>query len=144
MNERIQELAEQCFAFSKIVNPGEPQLVLSESLEKFAKLIVRETLNEMGEQMDKFGDDQSNNPTWYKSMEAVEKRFGMKERMNKRIRELAEQAFFETEYDDVQNLPETMERFAELIVRECVEVANKTVIGSDFVGNAIRNHFGVE
>jgi hypothetical protein len=39
--------------------------------------------------------------------------------MNERIRELAEQAFFETEYDDAQNLPETMERFAELIVRDC-------------------------
>ncbi len=46
---------------------------------KFAKLVVRVTLNEMGEQMDKFGDDQSNNPTWYKAMEAVEKHFGVKE-----------------------------------------------------------------
>ena len=41
--------------------------------------------------------------------------------MNERIEELAEQAFFETEYDDVQNLPETMERFAELIVKECID-----------------------
>jgi hypothetical protein len=47
--------------------------------EKFAELIVRETLNEMGEQMGKFGDDQSNNPTWYKSMEAIYKHFGVEE-----------------------------------------------------------------
>lgn len=44
-----------------------------------AELIVCETLHEMGEQMCKFGDDQSNNPTWYKSMEAVEKYFGVEE-----------------------------------------------------------------
>jgi hypothetical protein len=49
------------------------------NVEKFAELIVREALNEMGKQMDKFGDDQSNNPTWYKSIEAVEKHFGVKE-----------------------------------------------------------------
>ncbi len=48
-----------------------------ECLERFAELIVRETLNEMGEQMFKFNDDQSNNPTWYKAMQAVEKHFGV-------------------------------------------------------------------
>jgi hypothetical protein len=66
--------------------------------------------------------------------------------MNKRIKELAEQAFFETEYDDVQNLPETMERFAELIVRECAGVGYDA---SYFecamnVSNKIKEHFGVE
>ena len=69
--------------------------------------------------------------------------------MNGRIRELAEQAFFDAATSQPSDRMYTfsdhkMQQFAELIVRECVEVANKTVIGSDFVGNAIRNHFGVE
>ena len=74
MNERIRELATQAGDDWDHTLPSD-----REFLNKFAELIVRETLNEMGEQMDKFGDDQSNNPTWYKSMEAVEKHFGMKE-----------------------------------------------------------------
>lgn len=39
--------------------------------------------------------------------------------MKRKIKDLWEQAAFEAEYDDVQNLPETMERFAELIISEC-------------------------
>jgi hypothetical protein len=35
-------------------------------------------------------------------------------------------------------------KFAELIVRECASVADKTVIGTDKVGKAIAKHFGVE
>ena len=67
--------------------------------------------------------------------------------MNERIRELAEQAFFETEYDDVQNLPETMERFAELIVRECSQfVEDKFDFCGDeiIIAEQIIKHFGVE
>lgn len=37
---------------------------------------VRETLTQMAIQMDKFGDNQANNPVWYKSEEAVKKQFG--------------------------------------------------------------------
>jgi hypothetical protein len=68
--------------------------------------------------------------------------------MNERILELAKESGYvyhvggtvpHFEFSNNQ-----LKKFAELIVRECVEVANKTVIGSDFVGNAIRNHFGVE
>ena len=47
--------------------------------EKFAELIVQETLMQMAIQMNKFGDDQSNNPAWYKSEEAVKKHFGVEE-----------------------------------------------------------------
>ena len=36
-----------------------------------------------------------------------------------------------------------MERFAELIVNECAGVADKTVIGTDKVGKAIKQHFGI-
>jgi len=63
------------------------------------------------------------------------------------IEKLAEQAFFETEYDDAQNLPETMHRFAELIVRECVDIVADAVDhrepASTYV-NKIKQNFGVE
>ncbi len=42
--------------------------------------------------------------------------------MNQRIKDIFDQACFETDYDDVQNLRETMDRFAELIVRECMDL----------------------
>ena len=76
MNDHIDELmilAGARFEFLHGVNYDDFQY------REFARLIVRETLNEMGEQMDKFGDEQSNNPTWYKAMEAVEKHFGIQE-----------------------------------------------------------------
>ena len=38
----------------------------------------------------------------------------------------------------------TGQKFAEEIVRECVRVANKTVIGSDAVGDAIKQNFGIQ
>ena len=41
--------------------------------------------------------------------------------MNQRIKDIFDQACFETDYDDVQNLRETMDRFALLIVKECVQ-----------------------
>ena len=49
--------------------------------------------------------------------------------MNDRIKDLFEQACFETEYDDVQNLKEMSQRFAELIVKECVTVLNNRFMG---------------
>ena len=60
--------------------------------------------------------------------------------MTNRIQDLAEQAFFETEYDDVQDLRETMERFAELIVRECAAYA----FSDDQDHKAMLNYFGVK
>lgn len=83
-------------------------------------------------------------------------------KMNERIRELAEQAGA----DDFR-LPhswnyalvgiESIEKFAELLVRECAEIANnkmKDLVDSIiceekidtevFVGNKIKEHFGVE
>ncbi len=82
MNERIKELAEQAginidsFQFS-----GTPikHIVDEPSLEKFAELIVKESIMQMAVQIDKFGDNQSNNSIWYKSEEAVKKHFGIKE-----------------------------------------------------------------
>ena len=61
--------------------------------------------------------------------------------MTNRIQDLAEQAFFETEYDDVQDLRETMERFAELIVRECVNMCNTN---EDYISAFnIKEYFGL-
>lgn len=65
--------------------------------------------------------------------------------MNERIKDLAEQAFFETEYDDVQDLRETMERFAQLIIRECCLLTEQyqhrvTWYRAD---ETIKKHFGV-
>ena len=50
-----------------------------DNFQRFAELIVQETIKQMAIQMDKFGDDQSNNPAWYKSEEAVKKHFGVEE-----------------------------------------------------------------
>jgi len=66
MNERLRELAEQAERAANYL-----------MMQKFAELIVRETIKEMATQMDEFGDDQSNNPVWYKSEKAVKKYFGI-------------------------------------------------------------------
>ena len=54
--------------------------------------------------------------------------------MNDRIRELAEQALFESDFDDEQNIKITMDIFAELIVRECAQFVEDKF---DFVGDEI-------
>ena len=90
--------------------------------------------------------------------------------MNKRIQELAEQALFESDFDDEQNIKITLDRFAELIVRECAGLCSQaaeenartfyTVSETQEVGPAlvakgsqvqaeklskqIKEHFGVE
>jgi predicted ATPase len=53
--------------------------------------------------------------------------------MNERIRQLAEQALFESDFDDEQNIKITMDIFAELIVRECV--ATLTKLGNAYKGS---------
>ena len=74
MNERIRELAKQAG-----FNPYNYEGANAALFKKFAELIVQETIKQMAIQMDKFGDDQSNNPAWYKSEEAVKKHFGVEE-----------------------------------------------------------------
>jgi queuine/archaeosine tRNA-ribosyltransferase len=69
--------------------------------------------------------------------------------MNKRIKELAEQAtVFVADYDG-QRWQIDPEKFAELIVRECVDIAYKfdepKLSGPGMIiGNRIEEHFGVE
>jgi len=69
--------------------------------------------------------------------------------MNERIRELAEQAGIE--FDDSFSLePETIyylklsdfEKFAELIVNECIDYCGENL--SKTVSGALKIHFGVE
>ena len=63
--------------------------------------------------------------------------------MNERIQELAEQAGLEYNFDPMLWLK--YEKFAELIVRECAEVAGCNGHVSGFtLGDLIKEHFGVE
>ena len=74
--------------------------------------------------------------------------------MNERIKQLAEQAMVETQHEfGGKYLAFSKEKFAELIVRECVNICNKIYFdrypdAEDFErseeGDAIKEHFGVE
>ena len=67
--------------------------------------------------------------------------------MNERIRELAEQALFESDFDDEQNIKITMDIFAELIVRECIDTISDCSIEyctRPQIISEIKKHFGVE
>ena len=69
--------------------------------------------------------------------------------MNEKIRELAEQAGYSKDYLAI-GLPSNMEKFAELIVRECAKFLDENS-GYDDANNAwhpepeeLLEHFGVE
>ena len=66
--------------------------------------------------------------------------------MNERIRELADEAKMSTyllAYGVEFNI--SIEKFAELIVRECAELANEeTSLPYDSYSEKIKKHFGVE
>ena len=65
--------------------------------------------------------------------------------MNDRIRQLAEQAFDKANngtISDIKIPKEFIEKFAELIVRECGAVALN--IGSGDIEDELLKHFGVE
>ena len=69
--------------------------------------------------------------------------------MNKRIRELAEQAewrFADNATGEFSEYDKRLLKFAELIVEKCANVADENYIhrGSRTCGLAIRLHFGVE
>jgi len=63
--------------------------------------------------------------------------------MNERIKELAEQAY---EYSDISNSGELFEeKFAELIVRECIAQVRKDENGPAYeAAGRIAQHFGIE
>ena len=70
--------------------------------------------------------------------------------MNERIRELAEQAGISLSQKDYSyywvESAEDIEKFAELIVRECADYANWYQANSRYtdIAKAIKEHFGVE
>jgi hypothetical protein len=60
--------------------------------------------------------------------------------MNDQIKQLAEQAGYSKDYLEI-GLPSNMEKFAELIVRECARLCD---INDKEQGDILREHFGVE
>lgn len=79
MNERIKELAFEA-AGGMLSYDGEDEWRLSQKeAEKFAELIVRETVKEMSDQLYWHGEVQSNNPSFYKAIEKTLKHFGVDE-----------------------------------------------------------------
>ena len=66
--------------------------------------------------------------------------------MNERIKELATQAGLQPFEDCGPGYVYKMEKFAELIVQECMQVAKniKNVGGNCYVDNMISNHFEVK
>ena len=82
--------------------------------------------------------------------------------MNERIKELAEQAKLKTElwnnpepfviYKEDVNYPGGLEKFAELIIRECAQVSEDDITDGDAcctntadrIARQIKKHFGVE
>ena len=69
--------------------------------------------------------------------------------MNERIKQLAEQCGFRSNpdiYDRNQSFD--IPKFAELIVRECIEICDNTTgtsyLNGWYAGKQIRKHFGVE
>ena len=61
--------------------------------------------------------------------------------MNERIRELAEQAGWDNHHSKFDT---RIEKFAELIVKECTDIANGTRYDGKVVANRIKFVFGVE
>ena len=64
--------------------------------------------------------------------------------MNKRIKELANKAGYSKDYLEI-GLPSNMEKFAELIVKECCDVAHRNhYVNRLTLGDKINKHFRVE
>ena len=66
--------------------------------------------------------------------------------MNERIRELADKIWAEEYWTNPNTdklLPAQLNKFAELLIKECAEVASD-YDGAHYVGTEIEKHFGVE
>ena len=67
--------------------------------------------------------------------------------MNERIRELAEQSGYGARWTNTEQFEQFMEKFAEVIVLECIRCLQPLSRNHSMVGAAqdtIREHFGVE
>ena len=78
MNERIRELLNEATVGLEPDLSPQRTVTLNE-LEKFAELIVKETITEMCQQLYWHGEDQSNNPSFYKAIDKTKKHFGVEE-----------------------------------------------------------------
>jgi len=77
MNEQIVKLFMQSVNSNYIPLPIEDHI--PSWTEKFAELIVKETITEMCQQLYWHGEDQSNNPSFYKAIDKTKKHFGVEE-----------------------------------------------------------------
>ncbi len=76
MNERIRECADGAGLDSNW-KPGFNS-IYGQQLEKFAQLLITETINELCQQMYWHGIDFSNYPKFYIAIEKTENHFGVK------------------------------------------------------------------
>lgn len=76
MNERIRHLAILCSEECGDYHIGSnPQF----NYEKFVKLLIKEYLDELCNQMEAHNINLANLPAWYKALEKTEQHFGIKE-----------------------------------------------------------------
>lgn len=74
MNEKLIELHDKA-----ILMEGNGDYFAGElDVEKYGKLVVIATIQEMCQQLWNYGIDESNNPSMYKAIESVKKTFGVK------------------------------------------------------------------
>ena len=62
--------------------------------------------------------------------------------MNERIQQIAEQAGYHPDVFDM--CKPGMEKFAELIVRECMSISSESMTNDNWPPHVIAKHFGVE
>ncbi len=77
MNERIRECADGAGLDSNW-KPGFNS-IYGQQLEKFAQLVIQETIKELCQQMYWHGIDLSNYPKFYIAIEKTEKHFGVEQ-----------------------------------------------------------------
>ena len=81
MNERIRELWDEAAQATAAYPSGQNTSWETQVnfMDKFAELIVKETITEMCQQLYWHGEDQSNNPSFYKAIDKTKKHFGVEE-----------------------------------------------------------------
>ena len=81
MNERIRELWDKAAQATAAYPSGQNTSWETQVnfMDKFAELIVKETITEMCQQLYWHGEDQSNNPSFYKAIDKTKKHFGVEQ-----------------------------------------------------------------
>ena len=64
--------------------------------------------------------------------------------MNERIKQLAEQAGISRQYQEEYFGPKLLEQFAELIVKECMNIVGDGTVDGEIYHDRIKHHFGVK